>query len=159
MDTAASEFWNKELSRYDLDFKSPKGDPSDKNRYVRQLVDYHSIFAIKSFVCCKPLVSGTVYKRRPQSGGFVQCGQGGGFFRYGRPHFLEQKTSEFSKFLVCPHGQEGGWASADILRARGEGWGVNFSRFCTGRLLWTAPYSNCTFSYCLCLCHQFKLLP
>lgn len=33
MDTAASEFWNKELARYDLDFKSPKGDVSDKSRY------------------------------------------------------------------------------------------------------------------------------
>ena len=34
MDTAASEFWNKELGRYDLDFKSPAGDASDTERYV-----------------------------------------------------------------------------------------------------------------------------
>nr|CAB3242596.1 alpha-enolase-like [Phallusia mammillata] len=33
MDTAASEFWNAKLSKYDLDFKSPEGDPSDSNRY------------------------------------------------------------------------------------------------------------------------------
>jgi len=37
------------------------------------------------------------------------------------------KTSNFSKFMVCPHGQGGGgWASADIFRTTG----VNFSRFC-----------------------------
>ena len=36
MDTAASEFWNEKLGRYDLDFKSPAGDASDKNRYVCQ---------------------------------------------------------------------------------------------------------------------------
>ena len=40
MDTAASEFWNKELARYDLDFKSPKGDVNDKSRYVSYLVFY-----------------------------------------------------------------------------------------------------------------------
>jgi len=27
------------------------------------------------------------------------------FFRCGRPHFLVQKTSNFSKFMSCPHGQ------------------------------------------------------
>jgi len=31
----------------------------------------------------------------------------GEFFRCGRPQFLEQKTSDFSKFMVCPHGQGG----------------------------------------------------
>jgi len=40
--------------------------------------------------------------------GFIQCGQGGeGFFRCGRPYFLLQKTSDFSKFMVCPHRQGG----------------------------------------------------
>jgi len=34
MDSAASEFWNEDLKKYDLDFKSPKGDESDTNRYV-----------------------------------------------------------------------------------------------------------------------------
>jgi len=37
-------------------------------------------------------------------------GQGGkGLFRCGRPHFLVQKpkTSDFSKFIVFPHGQGG----------------------------------------------------
>jgi len=73
---------------------------------------------------------GAVHKRRPQSGGICLvrtfCGQGGGFFRCGRLHFLVQKTSDFSKFMVCPHGQERrrGWTSAD------KRWGVNFSRFC-----------------------------
>jgi len=28
-----------------------------------------------------------------------------GFFRCGRPHFFGAKTSDFSKFIVCPHGQ------------------------------------------------------
>jgi len=41
-------------------------------------------------------------------------------FRCGRPHFLLQKpTSNFSKFIVCPHGQEEDrerdWASAYIF--------------------------------------------
>jgi len=31
-----------------------------------------------------------------------------GFFRCGRPHFLVQKTSDFSKFMVCPLRQGGG---------------------------------------------------
>jgi len=30
-----------------------------------------------------------------------------GIFRCGRPHFLVQKTSDFSKFMVCLHRQEG----------------------------------------------------
>jgi len=33
--------------------------------------------------------------------------RGRGFFRSGRPQFLVQKASNFSKFLVCPHGQKG----------------------------------------------------
>jgi len=37
-------------------------------------------------------------------------GQGGGYFRSGRPHFLVQKTSNFSKFIVYSHGQGRGWA-------------------------------------------------
>jgi len=48
-----------------------------------------------------------------------------GFFRCGRLHFFVQKSSDFLKFVVCPHGQGRGWASADILWTRG---GVNFSR-------------------------------
>jgi len=49
---------------------------------------------------------GAVHKGRPQSRGegCVQCEQGG-FFRYGRAHFLIQKTPDFSKFMVSPHGQ------------------------------------------------------
>jgi len=51
-----------------------------------------------------------VHKRRPQSeGGSLSSAdkKGGGFFWCGRPHFLVQKNSDFSKFMVCPHGQEG----------------------------------------------------
>jgi len=34
-------------------------------------------------------------------------GEEGWFFRCGRPHFFVQKTSEFSKFMVCTHGTGG----------------------------------------------------
>jgi len=54
-----------------------------------------------------------------------------GFFKCGRLHFLAQKTSEFSIFLVCPHGQGG-------LSQCGQGGGEFFAILC-GRLLWTAP--------------------
>jgi len=45
------------------------------------------------------------HKRRPQSGevNLVRtfCRQDGKeFFRYGRPHFTEQKTLNFSKFMM-----------------------------------------------------------
>jgi len=44
-----------------------------------------------------------------------------------------QKTADFLKFMVCPHGQGGkGLASADILRSREKG--VIFSRFCAASL-------------------------
>jgi len=58
---------------------------------------------------------------------FVQCehfsDKGEGVFRrYGRPPF-----KDFSKFMVCPHGQGCvSYASADILRIGGD----NFSLFC-----------------------------
>jgi len=50
--------------------------------------------------------------RSQGGGGFVQCGHfadkgGRGFFRCGRPHFLAQKNSNFSKFMLCPHGKGG----------------------------------------------------
>jgi len=64
----------------------------------------------------------------------VQCGQDGcpmwtfygqgKFFRCRRPLFLMQKTSDFSKYMVCPHGQER----------------VQFSAILYWRPLWTAPY-------------------
>jgi len=79
---------------------------------------------------------GAVHKRRPQSGEggdcpVTFCGQGGVFKRE-RPHFLVQKTPDFSKFMVCPHGQRetGSKASVDILRTKGEG-----SIFCN--FVWT----------------------
>jgi len=51
---------------------------------------------------------------------------------------LLQKTSEISKFIVCPHVQRGeGWASADILWTRGEG---QFFAILCGNPLCTAPY-------------------
>jgi len=50
-----------------------------------------------------------VYKRRPQSGELSSADilriRERGFFRSGYPYFLEQKLSDFSKFMVCPHGQ------------------------------------------------------
>jgi len=89
---------------------------------------------------------GAVHKIRLQSGGrgFVQCEQGGregGFFRCGRPHFWRQITSDFSKFMTCPHGQGG--RGVELMRTfccQGEG--VNFFSILCGRLLWTAPFTN-----------------
>jgi len=54
--------------------------------------------------------------------GVVQCGQEGRrFFRCGHPHFLGQKISDFLKFMVCPHGQEGKGGEVEPVRAMGEG--------------------------------------
>jgi len=50
-------------------------------------------------------------------------------------HFLIQKTSHFSKFMMCPHGQGG--RRFEPVRNRGRG--PLFAILC-GRLLWTAPY-------------------
>jgi len=83
-----------------------------------------------------------VHKRRPQSGwrGVCPvrtfCGQGWrGFFRCGRPHFLVQKTSDFSKFMVYPHGQ-GRLSQCGHFAVKG---GQFFANLC-GHVLWTAPY-------------------
>jgi len=43
------------------------------------------------------------------------------FFRCGRPHFLEKKTSDFSKFMVCPHGQGGLSQCGDFADTIGGG--------------------------------------
>jgi len=59
------------------------------------------------------------------------CGQGERvFFRCGRPQVFVQKTSDFLKFIVRPHGQGGRWGlvSADILRTRRSG--QFFAIFC-----------------------------
>jgi len=54
MDTAASEFWNADLGKYDLDFKSPAGEVSDTERYKSpsELGDVY-----RSFVNDYPIVS------------------------------------------------------------------------------------------------------
>jgi len=61
----------------------------------------------------------SVFCFRIWHGSFCQC-----------EHFLVQKPSDFLKFMVCPHGQEG----REIQPVRtffGQGGkGVNFSRFC-----------------------------
>jgi len=46
-----------------------------------------------------------------------------------------QKTSAFSKFMACRHGQG---EEVEPLRTRGR---VNFHNF-VRRLFWTAPYFN-----------------
>jgi len=59
-----------------------------------------------------------------------------GFFRCGRHSIWRKKISDFSKFIVCLHGQgEGGegWANADIFRTKKEG-AIFF-----GTVLRTAP--------------------
>jgi len=50
--------------------------------------------------------------------------------------FLDQKTSDFLKFMVCPHGQGG------LSHCGQGGWGQFFSLFC-GRLLWTVHKGTC----------------
>uniref|UniRef100_H2YAQ9 Enolase n=1 Tax=Ciona savignyi TaxID=51511 RepID=H2YAQ9_CIOSA len=54
MDTAASEFWNADLGKYDLDFKSPAGDTSNSDRYKTptELGDVY-----RSFIKDYPIVS------------------------------------------------------------------------------------------------------
>jgi len=65
---------------------------------------------------------------------------------------LAQKTYDFSKFIVCPHGKEG--KRVEPVRAFfGQGGGGHFSRFCADvfyvQSLTTAKCS------CLCFCaHQ-----
>jgi len=66
---------------------------------------------------------GAVHKRRPQSGGLSSADkEGGGFFRCGRPHFLAQKTPDFSKLMVCSHGQgRRGLSQCGHFADKGEG--------------------------------------
>jgi len=59
-------------------------------------------------------------------------GKGGWFFICGRPNFLVQKTSEFSKFLVCPHRQE-------RLSQCGQGGGGRFYAILCGHLIMDGP--------------------
>jgi len=47
-----------------------------------------------------------------------------------------RKKTDFSKFMVCPHGQ-GGLSQCGRFADK-EGWGQFFAILC-GRLLWTAP--------------------
>jgi len=94
---------------------------------------------------------GTVHKRRLQSGWGRGCpvrtffGQGE-VFKCGRPHFLAQKTKDFSKFMVCPH-EQGGRVNFPIFR--------DFVR----KPFMEAPYpnliSNMIFST-LDICHSHK---
>jgi len=64
----------------------------------------------------------------------VQCGHftDKGVFRCRLPHFLMQKTSDFMKFMVGPHGL-GGVQPVRTFCGR-EGGGVNFSPFCVNVL-------------------------
>jgi len=41
----------------------------------------------------KVMQLGAVHKKRPHSGRYFRCG---------RPYFLVEKTSDISKFMVCP---------------------------------------------------------
>merc|ERR1711881_764335 len=54
MDVAASEFWCADIGKYDLDFKSPAGDPNDKSRYVTPL-ELGDLY--RSFIDKYPIVS------------------------------------------------------------------------------------------------------
>jgi len=77
-------------------------------------------------------MQGTVHKRRPQSGDLYNADKGG--YSDANVRLLVQKTSDFSKFIVCPHGQRG------LSHCRqGEGGGGQFFAILCWRLLWTAP--------------------
>jgi len=69
-----------------------------KGQLYKRLYKCSSLFALL----------GAVHRRRPQSGerGFVQCGQG--VLQMRTSILFGAKTSDFSKFMVCPHGQWGG---------------------------------------------------
>merc|ERR1711981_475452 len=54
MDVAASEFWVDDLKKYDLDFKSPAGDHSDKLRYLTP-IELGDLY--RSFIEKYPIVS------------------------------------------------------------------------------------------------------
>jgi len=55
--------------------------------------------------------------------------RGRGFFKCGHPHVLVQKTTIFSKFMVCPHGQ-GGREVEPVRIFFGQGGRVYFLQFC-----------------------------
>jgi len=73
---------------------------------------------------------GAVHKRCPQSGEVCPvrtfCVQGG-FLKCGRPHFLVQKASDFSNYMVCPQ-EQGGVESMRTFCVQGGG--GQFLRFC-----------------------------
>jgi len=68
-----------------------------------------------------------MHKRRPQSGKFkeVYCTDifRTGVFRSGYPHFLVQKTSDFSKFMMCLHGLLGAGELKSVQTFCGQGKG------------------------------------
>jgi len=104
------------------------------------------------------IVLGAVRKRRPQSGGEgelfsadilrtrgVLQGEGGSSDADMRT-FWRKKTSDFSKFVVCPYGQRGrGVEPVRTFRKQGVRGGQFFAILC-GRLSWTAPYRRCVCS-------------
>jgi len=106
---------------------------------------------------------GLVHKRHPQSEGVSSAdiffcnlrtffGQGGrGFIQMRTSSLFGEKTLEFSKFVVCPNGKDGG----SLASAVKWGWGSRsiFSRFCTdvfyGRSLREVQISDDTWGGCL----------
>jgi len=63
---------------------------------------------MKSF-CVKNIDKGPSIKDVRSPGGLSNADifRQGSFFRRGRLHFLVRKTSDFSKFMECPHDQGG----------------------------------------------------
>merc|ERR1712217_755224 len=51
-DVAASEFYNAETKKYDLDFKNPAGSPDSMKKSTEELIDYY-----KAWIAKYPLVS------------------------------------------------------------------------------------------------------
>jgi len=89
-----------------------------------------------------------LFHKRPsikdvRSQGFVQCGHfadkgGGKVLQMRTSARFGTKTSDFSKFMVCPHGQGGLSQCGHFSDKRGGG---QFFEILCVRLLWTAPYS------------------
>jgi len=65
--------------------------------------------------------------------------KGKGFFRCGSPQFSVQKTSEFSKFIVCPHGLgdgvEGLSQCGHFSDKRGWGSIVLYVQYCAAKMI------------------------
>jgi len=94
----------------------PSQYASEKQNYVSscsqrcRIVDFLSL---NLSYCSKGLYIKDVRSREVCPVWRTFCGRG--FFRCGRLHFLVQKTSDFSKFMICTDIRTRGLSRADVL--------------------------------------------